>query len=48
MEELAQGRHGVLVGVKNGALVTTPLSEVIDRTKAPDLALLELARVLAQ
>ena len=48
VDELAQGRHGVLVGVKNGALVTTPLSEVIDRTKAPDLALLELARVLAQ
>jgi hypothetical protein len=34
--------------MQNGAITTTPLIEVANRTKAPDLSLLELARELAQ
>jgi 6-phosphofructokinase 1 len=48
VDHLASGGHGVLVGVVGGAIVPTPLASVVDCTKAPDLALLEMARALAQ
>lgn len=46
-EQLAESRTGVLVGLLRGEITATPLAEVAGRTKAPDLSLLELARVLA-
>jgi 6-phosphofructokinase 1 len=47
VEHLADGRHGVLMGVVNGQVKSTPLSEVVSRTKPVDPKWVELARVLA-
>lgn len=47
MECLAQGRHGVLVGIKDSKVAATPLSEVAGRKKELDLDLFEISRVLA-
>jgi 6-phosphofructokinase 1 len=46
-ECLANGRHGVLVGLSKGEILTTPLNEVTGNRKQLDLSLLDLARVLA-
>jgi 6-phosphofructokinase 1 len=46
-EQLAAGRHGVLVGMRSGGIVPTPLAEVVSHRKTLDLDLLDLARVLA-
>jgi len=43
---LGRGEYGVLVGWQNGKIKTTPLKEVVGKTKEIDLALFELARVL--
>lgn len=48
VEQLAQGRHGVLVGVRGGEIALTPLGEVVGRKKPLDTRLLELAGVLAR
>jgi 6-phosphofructokinase 1 len=48
VEHVDSGRAGVLVGIIDGKVAATPLSEVVDRTKPLDMRLLELARVLAQ
>jgi len=48
VERLAAGDSGVLVGLRKGKLVTTPLSEIIGKQKPPALDLIELAQVLAQ
>jgi len=48
VEHVDSGRAGVLVGITDGKVAATPLSEVVDRTKPLDMRLLELARVLAQ
>ena len=48
IDQFARGAHGVLVGLRGGEIVTTPLTEVAGKTKAVDGALLDLARVLAQ
>ncbi len=48
VDELAAGRHGVLVSWLGGRVATTPLADVAGRTKRIDTTLLELARVLAQ
>ncbi len=45
---LARGLSGVLVGVRKAEIVTTPLAEVVANRKAIDVALLELAGVLAK
>ena len=45
--QLARGEYGVLMGVQNGAIAATPLAEVVAHQKVLDLALLELAHVLA-
>ena len=40
-------RHGVLVGMVRGDIVTTPLKEIAGKMRPADAKLLELARVLA-
>ena len=47
-EQLAQGSHGVLVGLLKGAIAATPLAEVVTTKKSLDPRVIELARVLAQ
>lgn len=46
--ELASGRHGVMVGLRDGDIAATPLDEVAARRKTLDPALIELAHILAQ
>jgi len=48
VERLAVGEHGVVVGLSGRDLDATPLGDLVGRTKAPDLTLLEMARTLAQ
>jgi 6-phosphofructokinase 1 len=45
---IRRGQSGVLVGLQNGEISTTPLSDVARQKKPLDLSLLELARVLAR
>jgi 6-phosphofructokinase 1 len=47
VDSLAAGRHGVLLGMLRGEIAATPLAEIAGRTRAADIALVELARVLA-
>ncbi len=47
-EQLAAGRTGILVGIDHGELITTPLTDVVGKTKSVDPKLLDLARVLAR
>jgi len=46
-EHLVRSDHGLLVGLLDGKVKTTPLAEVISNKKQLDLHLLELAEVLA-
>ncbi len=48
VDRLAAGEHGVLVGLRQGAIATTPHAEVVARKKELDLGLFDLARVLAR
>jgi len=48
VQRLAQGEHGVLVGIGGGEIVTTPLAEVVANRKPLDLSLFELAKVLSR
>jgi 6-phosphofructokinase 1 len=48
VEALAEGKRGVLVGIKDNGLCYTPLNEVAGRTKPLHLELVELARMLAK
>ncbi|HET6465355.1 MAG TPA: ATP-dependent 6-phosphofructokinase, partial [Nitrospiria bacterium] len=48
VDALVRGQSGVLVGLLNGRVSTTPLAEVAHVKKPLDLSLLELARVLAR
>jgi 6-phosphofructokinase 1 len=45
---LAAGQHGLLVGMMDGKISATPLTEAVSKTKRLDLDLLELAKVLAK
>jgi len=45
---LARGQHGVLIGLVEGRVTATPLTEVVGVKKPLDLDLLELAGVLAR
>ena len=47
-EHLVRGRQGVLLGLRGGDVVATPLEQVVANTRALDLHMLEVARVLAQ
>jgi 6-phosphofructokinase 1 len=44
---LMQGQRGVLVGLVGGEVTTTPLAEVLNRTRPLDPRWIELARVLS-
>jgi 6-phosphofructokinase 1 len=43
---LIRGEHGVLVGLRDGHVTTTPLAQVAGRTKGPDPTLVRLMNVL--
>lgn len=45
---IRRGQSGILAGLQNGEIGTTPLSEVARQKKPLDLSLLEMARVLAR
>jgi len=47
VETLANGRHGVLVGIIKGDVAVTPLADIAGRMRPADASLLELARVMA-
>jgi 6-phosphofructokinase len=47
-ELLAEGKHGVLVGLINGEVKTTPLAEVVSSRKELDLSMLDLAKILSK
>jgi 6-phosphofructokinase 1 len=46
IEAIDRGEFGVLVGIQNNHIVTTPFSEVIGKSKPLDEDLLRLARIL--
>lgn len=48
VEQFAAGNHGVLVGIRNAEIATTPLPEVAAGKRQIDAGLLELAEVLAK
>ena len=48
VEALARGEYGVLAGSIDGKITTTPLSEIVGKTKSVDPSLLRLAGVLAR
>jgi 6-phosphofructokinase 1 len=48
METLIRNEHGVLVGLLDNRPRSTPLDEVIDRTKSLDLGLLDMAEMLSK
>jgi len=48
VDSLAQGRFGVLIGLKRGEVSSTPLNEVVAGTKSIDTNLLRLAAILAR
>ena len=48
VDQLTEGEHGMLMGLLNGNVGPTPLSEVCSRAKELDPHLVELARVMAQ
>ena len=45
---LARGEHGVLIGLLQGRIAVTPLSEVVSKKKPLDLSLWRMAQVLAR
>src|SRR3954471_14679205 len=47
IDTLAQGKHGVLVGIIKGDVAATPLAEITGKMRPADASLLELARVMA-
>lgn len=47
-EQLARGVHGALVGLRDGHVAATPLSEVVAGKKALEPGLIDLAAVLAR
>jgi 6-phosphofructokinase 1 len=48
VEHLDRGEHGRLIGMLQGEVSSTPLTEVVGKPKAIDLNLLKLQKVLAQ
>ena len=48
VRQLEKKQYGVLIGLRNGAVVTTLLQDVISNKKTLDLNLLETAKVLAR
>jgi 6-phosphofructokinase 1 len=48
IERFEAGNSGVLLGIMNGKVACTPLEQTANEKHTPDLALLDLARVLAR
>jgi len=48
VDALASDQRGVLVGLLCGRIATTPLADIVDKKKALDPALVQLAGVLAR
>jgi len=48
VRQLERKQYGVLIGLRNGAVATTYLEEVISNKKTLDLNLLETAKILAR
>jgi len=48
IEHLDRGQHGRLIGMLQGEVAATPLTEVVGKPKVIDLNLLKLQKVLAQ
>lgn len=48
VENLARGKHGVLVGMKCGEIATTPYKDVVGQVKQLDPEMLNMANVLAR
>jgi 6-phosphofructokinase 1 len=48
VESLLAGNHGVLVGLREDDVITTPLKKIAGKTKSVDPELIEMARILAQ
>jgi 6-phosphofructokinase 1 len=48
VQQLAVGNVGVLVGLRDGAVTTTPLDEVVSSQKPLDTSLLDLAKTLTR
>lgn len=48
VEHISQGHQGVLIGLINGEVATTPLADVATKKKSLDLGLFDLATILAQ
>lgn len=48
VEHISQGHQGVLIGLINGEVTTTPLADVATKKKSLDLGLFDLASILAQ
>ena len=48
IEQISQGHQGVLIGLVNGQIATTPLENVVENRKPLDLRLLDLATTLAR
>lgn len=47
IEHVAAGKLGLLIGLKNGEIASTPLADIVGRRKGLDPCLTSLARVLA-
>jgi 6-phosphofructokinase 1 len=47
VDAAAERRYGILIGMREGKPASTPLEEVVDKTRPADTRLLELARLLA-
>ena len=48
IERIADGAHGMLLGIVAGSVQATPLAQVVDASKTIDNRLVELANVLAR
>jgi 6-phosphofructokinase 1 len=48
VEHISQGHQGVLIGLINGEIATTPLADVATKKKSLDLGLFDLATILAE
>lgn len=48
VDQISQGHQGVLIGLINGEIGTTPLADVVKKKKSLDLRLFDLANILAQ
>lgn len=48
IEQLSAGRHGIVLGIAGGKVISLDLSAVVDSRKRLDMRLLELAQILSR